>query len=166
MDTISNLCNVIQNFLDTLCSCTFGHSLLNFFAALIIAFISFPIFIYELTTKEEFIGYIKFLSDLKFKIKIYCMIYLIVYALVTGFLAAALIEFQFQGCNVPTAIFYGVIGPFILRKQLFKVVKSGVGEVVSEKVAAIDEKMKDAIVSGMKEIEEDLAKKANIDKME
>jgi hypothetical protein len=151
-----NFFSTTQVFLDKLSSFTSGYSLLNFLAALVMAFISFPIFIYQLTSKEDLLDYITLLSKLKIKIKIYCTFYLILYALVTGFLAAALIEFQFRSRNIPTAIIYGVLGPFIIRKQLLTIVKSGIGEGATQEIADTIEKLNKEIASQLNDAEIDL----------
>jgi hypothetical protein len=125
---------------------------LNFLISSIAAYISFPVF-NILTRSPDLLAGIENLDRERKKLGPVVRRFTARWSFVTGIFAAALISLQFNGLNVASAIFYGALGPFVLKDEILK---KGVQRNISGMVSEADESAARIPVEAMKPYEKRL----------
>jgi hypothetical protein len=133
---IAEILKELQSQIGMLCGFPVGCSLLNFTAAFVASFLSYPLFVSTAATKEALLSFLYDISNIGKKLKIYFVLWLFLYAVVTGILSAAILAYQYGAASIATAVIYGVLGPFVLRHNLLDRVKT---EVVRGANSGVDE---------------------------
>lgn len=120
---LAEIVGALNRSLNMLCGFGFGYCLVNFITAASVAFLAYPLFLFE--AKEErgeasVQRYMKGVARLtaNWRSRRQFLGYLFRYSTVTGICAAALIDLQYGGENVKTAIFYGILGPYVLKDKI------------------------------------------------
>ena len=83
------------------------------------------------------------------------------YAAVTGLAAVALIGIQFRALNIPTAIIYGLLGPYVLKERLLAKRKDTITEELDKEVKTVAGEPQNEIKSELDWVRKDLKKMIN-----
>jgi hypothetical protein len=158
LEKILHILTNLQYFFDKLKTLPLVYWSANFLVALVVAYVSFPILIQRIRSREEWLEYIISTSDLEKKVKRNMRLYTLHYAVVTAFASAALIAIQFKGISLATSIVYGLLGPYILRDKLSGALRRNVTEGLQGQVDESKRILEQEIDSDLSSIDDNLQK--------
>lgn len=158
MNDIIETFKYLQSFCDQVSALSVFYYPVNFAVSFFVSIISFLFFLEKVSTSDDLLKFSRNIQEISQKNKVYFIFYIFLYGTITGLLSTAIIKLQISKTSIPTAILYGVLGPYFLKETVTASFKSRSLRNTNKAVDSIKEESEKEYETFIKNVKGELQK--------